>query len=165
VTPSAYVLQALGRSEEAAEAWRTAGCPYQEAVALTECDEAERQLDGLAILDRLGADGTAAKVRQRLRDEGLARIPRGPAARTRANPAGLTDRQLEVLELVAQGCTNADIATRLVLSVRTVDSHVAAVLQKLGATTRREAADAYRSLVVPQPRPATDVGRRSARSR
>ena len=68
------------------------------------------------------------------------RVPRGPRAATRANPAGLTARQLAVLELLREGLTNAEIAERLVLSVRTVDHHVAAILAKLGVSSRREAA-------------------------
>ncbi len=67
-------------------------------------------------------------------------VPRGPRAATRANPAGLTARQLAVLELLREGLTNAEIAERLVLCVRTVDHHVAAILSKLGVSTRREAA-------------------------
>ena len=70
----------------------------------------------------------------------MTRIPRGPLGQTRANPAGLTPRQVNVLRLLGQGYTNAQIAGELVLSVRTVDSHVAAVLGKLGASGRREAA-------------------------
>jgi DNA-binding NarL/FixJ family response regulator len=66
-------------------------------------------------------------------------VPRGPAEGTRHNPAGLTRRQLEVLRLLGEGLTNAQIAGRLVLSVRTVDTHVAAVLAKLGLRSRREA--------------------------
>jgi DNA-binding NarL/FixJ family response regulator len=58
---------------------------------------------------------------------------------TRSHPAGLTERQVEVLRLLGQGLTNAEIAERLVLSIRTVEVHVAAVLDKLGARTRREA--------------------------
>jgi DNA-binding CsgD family transcriptional regulator len=45
-----------------------------------------------------------------------------------------------VLRLLSQRCTNAEIADRLVISTRTVDSHVAAVLAKLGVATRRAAA-------------------------
>ena len=67
-------------------------------------------------------------------------MPRGPTPATRANPAGLTERQLDVLDLVAAGITNGEIAERLVVSVRTVDHHVSAVLAKLGVTTRRDAA-------------------------
>lgn len=70
----------------------------------------------------------------------MTRIPRGPADDTRANPAGLTARQVDVLRLLARGYTNAQIAGELVISARTVDSHVAAVLDKLGAPDRRAAA-------------------------
>jgi DNA-binding NarL/FixJ family response regulator len=65
---------------------------------------------------------------------------------TRANPAGLTTRQVDVLALLAEGMTNAEIADRLVLSVRTVDHHVSAILGKLGVPTRRAAAASARSL-------------------
>jgi DNA-binding NarL/FixJ family response regulator len=44
-------------------------------------------------------------------------VPRGPAD-TRANPPGLTARQLEVLALLREGLSDAEIAKRLVLSVR-----------------------------------------------
>ncbi len=87
----------------------------------------------------------AAVARRRLRAAGVTQVPRGPQAATRANPAGLTGRQLEILGLVADGLTNAEIAARLVLSVRTVDHHVSAVLTKLGVTSRRDAIAAARS--------------------
>ena len=61
------------------------------------------------------------------------RVPPGPREATRANPAGLTARQLEVVALLVEGLTNAEIAERLVVSPRTVEHHVAAVLQKLGS--------------------------------
>jgi DNA-binding NarL/FixJ family response regulator len=70
----------------------------------------------------------------------VTRIPHGPLGETRGNPAGLTARQIDVLRLLGRGYTNAQIASQLVVSVRTVDNHVAAVLDKLGAANRREAA-------------------------
>ncbi len=88
----------------------------------------------------LGAKPAVAIVRRRLRGLGVARLPRRPQPGTLTNPAGLTDRQLEILRLVATGLSNAEIAQRLVVSPRAVDHHVSAVLQKLGVPTRRAAA-------------------------
>jgi len=90
-------------------------------------------------LSALGAGPAAAVVARRLRERGERGLARGPRPSTRANPASLTARQLEVLRLVAQGLRNAEIARQLVLSQRTVDHHVAAILLKLGARTRAEA--------------------------
>ena len=53
------------------------------------------------------------------------------APRTRENPAGLTARELEVLALLAKGLRNTAIATQLVISEKTVDHHVSAILRKL----------------------------------
>jgi ATP/maltotriose-dependent transcriptional regulator MalT len=135
-----YAPQAAGRWREAASAWEAAGCRYEHAAALADSPEPDDLLAALAELDALGAEPLARRLRARLRAMGVARIPRGPVGATRENPAGLTGRQVEVLRLVSAGLTNAEIAGRLVLSVRTVDSHVAAVLDKLDATTRRDAA-------------------------
>lgn len=135
-----YTAQAAGRWRQAAAAWAAYGCPYEHAAALASSPDPDDLLAALATLDRLRADPLARVVRARLRALGVSRIPRGPVESTRANPAGLTGRQAEVLRLVSQGLTNAEIAERLVVSVRTVDAHVAAVLDKLGARSRREAA-------------------------
>ena len=135
-----YALQAAGRWREAAAAWEAAGCRYEHAAALAESPGPDDLLTALGILDELGATPLATLVRGRLRAIGTTRIPRGPRGETRVNPAGLTARQIDVLRLLGKGYTNAQIASELVVSVRTVDSHVAAVLAKLGAATRREAA-------------------------
>jgi len=135
-----YALQAAGRWREAAAAWKAAGYPYEHAAALAESPEPDDLLTALGILDELGATPLATLVRGRLRALGTTRIPRGPRDETRVNPAGLTARQVDVLRLLGKGYTNAEIASQLVVSVRTIDSHVAAVLAKLDATTRREAA-------------------------
>jgi len=134
-----YAVQAAGRRREAAALWETAGCPYERAAALAESPEPDDLLTSLAILDELGATPLATVVRKRLRALGTTRIPRGPRGETKANPAGLTARQVDVLRLLGKGYTNAQIASQLVVSVRTVDSHVAAVLAKLGAPSRHEA--------------------------
>ena len=100
--------------------------------------------------DRCGppAELLSRRLAGRMRALGL-RTPVGPRAATRANPAGLTARQLEVLALLAEGLTNAEIAERLVVSPRTAEHHVAAVLTKLGAATRREAVRRASELQLP----------------
>jgi DNA-binding CsgD family transcriptional regulator/tetratricopeptide (TPR) repeat protein len=137
---TAYGLQAAGRWQESAAVWQTAGCPYEYAAALAESPDPADLLTALAPLDALGARPLAALVRARLRRLGVAHVPRGPVQATLGNPAGLTDRQLEVLRLLSTGLSNAEIAKRLFVSTRTVDSHVAAVLDKLGVGSRRDAA-------------------------
>jgi DNA-binding NarL/FixJ family response regulator len=130
----------------AARGWERLGDPYEQALELAASGEPEPTLEALRILDDLGADAAVRQVRQRLRELGVTRIPRRPTAGTRAHPAGLTRRQADVLALLAEGLTNAEIADRLVLSVRTVDTHVAAILDRLGVRTRREAAAVARAL-------------------
>jgi DNA-binding CsgD family transcriptional regulator/tetratricopeptide (TPR) repeat protein len=127
----------------AAAAWRSIGAPYEQALELAAAGRPPELLEALRSLDRLGAVAAADLVRRELRRLGVTRVPRRPLPRTRANPAGLTDRQVEVLGLLADGLTNAEIADRLVVSVRTVDHHVAAILSKLNVGSRREAARAY----------------------
>jgi DNA-binding CsgD family transcriptional regulator/tetratricopeptide (TPR) repeat protein len=135
-----YAVQAAGRWREAAAAWEAARSPYERAAALAESPDPAHVLTALGMLDELGAKPLATVVRGRLRELGVAHIPRGPVGETRVNPAGLTSRQVDVLRLLSKGYTNAQIAEQLVVSVRTVDSHVAAVLGKLGAASRHEAA-------------------------
>jgi DNA-binding CsgD family transcriptional regulator len=135
-----FALQARGDWQAAAKAWTELGCPYHQAAALADGNDPAALLEALPILDSLGAIPLARQVRAGLRQLGVANVPRGPMAGTRENPAGLTDRQLEVLRLLAGGLTNGEIATQLVLSVRTVDRHVAEILAKLGVTSRRQAA-------------------------
>lgn len=114
-------------------------CPYEEALALADGDAEEPLRRALDELQRAGAQPATAIVARRLRELGARGVPRGPRRRTRENPFGLTSRQLEVLALLADGRRNAEIADLLVLSERTVDHHVGAILRKLEARTRGEA--------------------------
>jgi DNA-binding CsgD family transcriptional regulator/tetratricopeptide (TPR) repeat protein len=149
-----FVRQIEGRWAEAASMWERIGCPYEQAMAFSEGDQ-DAQRTALTMFERLEAVPIVEIVRRGLRASGARGIPRGPRAATRTNPAGLTVRELEVVELLAQGLSNAEIADRLVVSPKTVDHHVSAVLAKLSARSRAEAvAEAYRlGIVAPTPKP------------
>ncbi|HKR50456.1 MAG TPA: AAA family ATPase [Pseudonocardiaceae bacterium] len=138
--PQAYAAGLRGDWRAAAREWGRIGDPYERALELAESGEPEASLEALRVLDGLGASAVAGLVRRRLQDMGIRRVPRGPQPATRANPAGLTARQVDVLALIQQRMTNEEIAQRLVLSVRTVEHHVSAILAKLGAQSRTEAA-------------------------
>jgi DNA-binding CsgD family transcriptional regulator len=144
--PSPIPEQVRGDWRAAAAAWERLGCPVEQAYALADADDEDAQREALAIFERLGSNAGAAMVRRRLHAMGARRVPRGARPRTRAHPAGLTGRQQEILTLVCEGLRNADIAERLYLSEKTVDHHVSAVLDKLGAKTRTEAAARARAL-------------------
>jgi DNA-binding CsgD family transcriptional regulator len=135
-----YRLELAGEAEAAARRWRQLGCPYDAALALAAAPGEAALRRGHEELQRLGARPAAACVARSLRERGARDIARGPRATTRRNPAGLTPRELEVLELITDGLRNAHIAERLVLSAKTVDHHVSAILRKLRAQTRTEAA-------------------------
>ena len=123
---------------EAAAIWEEMGMPYEQALSLAEGPE-DAQRRALAILDKLGASPLAIIVRRRLRERGARGIPRGPSDTTRANSAGLTAKEIEVLGLLAHGISNAQLAHRLRRSTKTIDHHVSAILAKLGARSRTEA--------------------------
>jgi DNA-binding CsgD family transcriptional regulator len=142
-----YRLALAGDWRGAAAWWRDAGCPYEEALALAAGDEPALRHSHDA-LRAMGARPAAAIVARRLRERGVRDVPRGPRARTRENPAGLTARELEVLALLVEGLANAQIAERLVVSRKTVDHHVSAVLRKLDARTRGEASATARRMEI-----------------
>ena len=134
-----FLHQLRGAWDEAVAAWEAAGCAYERAVALSESDDEALQQEALDVLTRLGARPAAQMVARKLRERG-ARVPRGPRQATQENPGGLTGRQLEVLALLADGLSNAEIADRLVVSQKTVDHHVSAILKKLAVRSRAQAA-------------------------
>lgn len=133
-----FALQIRGDWQAAARAWEQRGCPYERACALADGDAAAQGI-ALGILDRLEARPMAAWLRRRMKEAGAAVVPRGARPSTRANPSGLTAREMEVLRLVARGWQNARIARQLSRSPRTVEHHLEAILAKLAVGTRGEA--------------------------
>ena len=134
--PERFRLQLAGEPELAAEQFRAEGAIYDAAIATVPSTRGAPLRAALDQLHALGAKPAAAIVSRRLRELGERAVPRGPRASTTENPAGLTNRELEVLPLLTQGLRNAEIAKRLVLSPKTVDHHVSAILRKLGVSTR-----------------------------
>ena len=100
----------------------------------------------MAELQALGAQPAAAIVARKLRERGALKLPRGHRPTTRANPANLTSRELEVVTLLADGLHNAEIADQLFVSEKTVAHHVSAILRKLGVGNRVQAVTEARRL-------------------
>ena len=146
VPVSPHGLQVAGSWDAARALWVEAGCPYEAALCLADADDEAGLRLALEELLRLEARPAAAIVARRLRDRGVMSLPRGPRATTRQNQQGLTAREMEVLALVNEGLANGQIADRLVVSVRTVDHHVEAILRKLGAKSRADARTTATSL-------------------
>lgn len=102
------------------------------------------------VLDRLtnaeAGFAPPADIRGRAADGPVVGAPRPNA------PPPLTERQAEVLRLLAEGATNAEIAERLVVSEHTIKSHVKQILRQLGAANRTEAVAWYYHQLPPEPR-------------
>jgi DNA-binding CsgD family transcriptional regulator len=86
------------------------------------------------ILERLGAKPILARA-----DTLAARLATPAPSRPPSYPAGLTAREVDVLRLVARGRSNAEIATQLFLSERTIEQHLRSVYNKLGSSSRAAA--------------------------
>ncbi|HTU08305.1 MAG TPA: LuxR C-terminal-related transcriptional regulator, partial [Trebonia sp.] len=156
----------------AVTAWRSASEPYPLAYALLRLAEAYLAADdrpaaaaavqeAYATADRLGAEPLAAEAAALAQRGRLSLVPaaaatgesgRGEQAVDELAQFGLTDREREVLSLIAVGQSNREIAETLVISVKTASVHVSNILAKLGVGSRVEAAAiAYRLGAAGQP--------------
>ncbi len=140
-----YALLIDGDWQGAADEWERLGCPFERAQALAAGDVPAR-LAALRVFEDLGAWATAEVVRRDLIEQGVARVPRRPEPARPRNPADLTARELEVLELLARGYTNPDIADRLTISPGTVKAHTSSIYGKLGVSNRVQALEKARAL-------------------
>jgi DNA-binding CsgD family transcriptional regulator len=146
-----YADQIAGHWARAAEAWTRLGCPYHAAWALADSGDETAMRQALAVFERLDARPAARRVAAGLRSMGARRVPRRKRGSTRANPANLTVREMEVLALLAAGRSDKEIAGNLVISPHTVHHHVSAILRKLGTPSRSGAAsEALRRGLVPK---------------
>ena len=147
--------RALTLAEEAARAFDEAGTPLDAAesrllagtllIRLGRRDDAVAALGGAADeFLACGARRLHAQAVAELRKLGR-RLPSFEAARRRGRQ-GLTARELDVARLLATGRTNRQIADELVISLKTVETHVTHVLAKLGVPSRTAAAVALRDL-------------------
>jgi DNA-binding CsgD family transcriptional regulator/tetratricopeptide (TPR) repeat protein len=140
-----------------AQRWRQLGRPYPEAYATYRRADAElRAGTGRSratrqavagwlrrvheIAESLGAAPLLADVADLARRARLDLAAAGPEAPAPPAPFGLTDREVEVLRLVADGRTDREIATELFISRKTASLHVSRILRKVQATNRFEAA-------------------------
>jgi DNA-binding CsgD family transcriptional regulator/tetratricopeptide (TPR) repeat protein len=142
--PEPVTLQITGDWAAAAAAWEALGCPYEAADALADGDDAAA-LRALETFDDLGALPAGRRLRRLLSSRGV-RVPRGPRPATRDNTAGLTPRQMDVIGLLAEGMSNADIAAELYISEKTAAHHVSAILGRLQVSSRGEAVAAAHRL-------------------
>jgi predicted ATPase/DNA-binding CsgD family transcriptional regulator len=127
----------------AADVWKQRRSPYWHAMTLLDGDD-DAIYRALDILEGLGATAVAQHVRAMIRGRLGRVVPRGPRASTKANPAGLTKREMDVLLWVDLGKSNGEIGALLFVSAKTVDHHVSSILAKLNARTRTEAASLAR---------------------
>lgn len=116
------------------------------AAALLEAGDREEAATLLAAVAAEGPGQGVARVARWAEElaahAGLASVPR-PAPHDATGVNALTPREAQVLELIAEGLTNREIGARLFISPKTASVHVSAILAKIGASNRAEAAAAY----------------------
>ncbi|MEB3020785.1 helix-turn-helix transcriptional regulator [[Mycobacterium] crassicus] len=138
IAATPYELEINGDWCAATQEWVLRGCPYDAAVAQLGGDTDAVEA-ALGTFRQLGARSAARRAQQRL-DHLRGRDPDRRRKDTSADPHGLTKRQRDVLELLASGHSDAEIATALYISIKTANTHVCAIMAKLGVHNRTQAA-------------------------
>jgi ATP/maltotriose-dependent transcriptional regulator MalT len=127
---------ALSSARESCRLWSDVGSPYETARARVLVARALRELG-----DEDSATAELAVARNGFADLGAAPgVQQVDKLLGRARPGGLTEREIEVLRLVAEGRSNPDIARVLVLSHKTVERHLSNIFTKLDVPSRTAAA-------------------------
>ena len=131
------LINATTAQEESAS-WEELSCPYEQALSLFDGNE-DNKRKALSIIQQLGADAVSEKLKMEMRSSGIKKIPRGIRESTKINPAQLTNRELDVLQLLKNGTHNKEIAVTLFISPKTVDHHISSILFKLDVSSRAKA--------------------------
>jgi len=160
--PVPYQLELAGESQAAYEAWQALGMPFNAAIALlstssmmtksnrenclTSTLTKQRQsafIQAFPIFESMQAKAVIIWMKQQAKEEGfedlLPKIRRGPYAKSRQHPVGLTSKEQAVIKLLVTGASNQDIARALSRSQRTIENHVSSILSKLNVESRIEA--------------------------
>jgi DNA-binding CsgD family transcriptional regulator len=133
---SGEIEEALGHGRESCRLWSDIGSPYEASRARVLVARALREL----------GDEDSATAELAVAGHGFADVGAAPGVQQvdkllgRARPGGLTEREIEVLRLVAAGRSNPDIAHALVLSPKTVERHLSNIFTKLDVPSRTAAA-------------------------
>jgi len=125
--------------------WNQLGAPFEEALLLFEGNDDDKR-KSIAIVQQLEAVAVLEKMKQEMRVSGIKKIPRGLRETTRSNPARLTNRELDILQLLNQSMQNKEIAAALFISAKTVDHHISSMLFKLDVNSRAKAVQEARRL-------------------
>jgi DNA-binding CsgD family transcriptional regulator/Tfp pilus assembly protein PilF len=141
--PPPIAAELAGQCAAASAQWLALGLPFEAGLALLGAQGSgagAAALRAMALFEQIGARSAAARARALARRMGqaLPKARRGPYQAARSHPDGLTRREAQILDLLLAGQSNADIARQLVRSPRTVEHHVSALLDKLGASNRCE---------------------------
>lgn len=139
---AAILLGAVGAQlkEIGASVWPADRADYERYLTMTRGQMTERDFEQAWQAGQGMAPEEAYMYVQDMGAEG-----RAPAAPPRPTLGELTAREIEVIELLAQGLSNAEIAARLVLSRRTIHAHLQSIYSKLGVNTRTAAVRAARN--------------------
>ena len=106
-------------------------------LAAGRAEDAEsRGREAIEAAEAIGAERDASRIRATLRAEGIRLSSRGPNRRSQRGWESLTPSETRIAELVSEGLSNPQIAERLVISKRTVSTHVSSILRKLELTSR-----------------------------
>ncbi|HRH59471.1 MAG TPA: LuxR C-terminal-related transcriptional regulator, partial [Chitinophagaceae bacterium] len=133
-----YKLPNKTEAQKTAAVWEQLNSPYEQALALFEGREDDKR-NAITIIQKLGANAVYEKLKLQMRSSGIKSIPRGARKSTQLNPALLTNRELDILQLLKEGLQNKEIADKLFISPKTVDHHISSIFYKLEVNSRAKA--------------------------